>query len=70
MAQDKIIFQVGGMSCGHCVASIQEAVAALPGVQEVEVSLEQGTAAVIYDAELLNPEMIADAILDQGFELE
>ncbi len=37
--------KIEGMSCGHCVAAVQRALAAVPGVEEVlEVSLERGEA--------------------------
>ncbi|MBP0644918.1 heavy-metal-associated domain-containing protein, partial [Mycobacterium tuberculosis] len=33
-------FTVSGMTCGHCVASVEEEVSGIPGVQSVEVDLE------------------------------
>jgi copper chaperone len=36
-------YAVTGMTCAHCVASVTEEVQELPGVDEVEVSLETGT---------------------------
>ena len=36
-------YAVAGMTCGHCVASVTEEVQELPGVEQVEVSLESGT---------------------------
>ena len=41
-----MIFEVGGMSCGHCVVAITTAVSALPGVSEVDVDLGGGTVSV------------------------
>lgn len=35
----EIILSVTGMTCGGCVNSVQKVLAALPGVQRVEVSL-------------------------------
>ena len=32
--------KIKGMSCNHCVASIQKALSALEGVKSVDVSLE------------------------------
>jgi copper chaperone len=34
-----MVFEVRGMSCGHCVAAITSAVTALPGVTAVDVDL-------------------------------
>jgi copper chaperone len=42
-----IKLKIEGMTCGHCVASVKEALAAVPGVSgPVEVSLERGIALV------------------------
>lgn len=39
--------KIEGMSCGHCVMHVKEAIAKVPGVQgPVEVSLEKGEASV------------------------
>lgn len=39
--------KIAGMSCGHCVMHVKEALAKVPGVQgPVEVSLEKGEAIV------------------------
>ena len=45
-------FTVTGMTCGHCVMSVKEEVAELPGVTEVEVTLESGELKITADAEL------------------
>jgi len=39
-------FQVTGMNCPHCQASVQRAIAALPGVENVDVNLRGGSATV------------------------
>lgn len=39
-------WQVGGMRCSHCAASIQRCVSELTGVESVEVRWEQGTLTV------------------------
>lgn len=40
--------KIKGMSCNHCVASIQKALSALEGVKSVDVSLENEMATVEY----------------------
>ena len=35
-------YTVTGMTCGHCVASVTEEVQEIPGVENVEVTLETG----------------------------
>lgn len=62
------IFRVLGMSCQGCVRSVSRAIAALSGVEEVEVSLEEGVARVLYVPEQLSPDAIRAAIVEAGFE--
>ena len=35
-------YRVAGMSCGHCVSSVREEVAEIPGVDRVDVDLATG----------------------------
>jgi copper chaperone CopZ len=63
---------ITGMSCGHCVGHVQEALAGLPGVR-AEVDLAAGTATVRHPvavpvAELL--EAVAEAGYDAGVRAE
>ena len=39
-------YTVTGMTCGHCAAAVTGEVATVPGVAEVEVSVEAGTVVV------------------------
>jgi copper chaperone len=58
--------KIEGMSCGHCVSAVREALAAVPGVHQVtEVSLERGEAIIEGEADL--PALIA-AVQEQGYE--
>lgn len=43
---------ITGMTCGHCVAAVDSALSALPGVETVDVDLEAGTATVGSDGPL------------------
>jgi len=40
------LLRVGNMSCGHCVATVKDALEALDGVSQADVDLEGGTATV------------------------
>ena len=42
-----IIYQVEGMNCNHCAENVQRAIAAVEGVEHVEVSLHEGTACIL-----------------------
>lgn len=46
MAMETVRLRIEGMGCEGCVATVREALAALPGVRRVAVALDQGTAEV------------------------
>ena len=58
--------RIDGMSCGHCVKAVRDALAELPGV-EVE-RVEIGSATVAYDPSQTLPTQLADAVRDAGYE--
>lgn len=66
---EKTVLQVDGMSCGHCVKAVEDAVKALDGVDSVEVSLENKTATVAYDAAKATVEQMKEAIEDEGYDV-
>jgi len=45
-ADSCIIYNVEGMNCSHCAANVEKAIAAVEGVEHVEVSLHEGTASI------------------------
>ncbi len=57
---------IEGMSCGHCVRHVQEALSELAGVKSVEVSLEAGTA-VLEAPGNVQDEEITFAVEDAGY---
>lgn len=60
-------FKVTGMNCPHCQASVQRAIAALPGVESVEVDLRGGSATVDGDVDAC---AVIDAVRMAGFDGE
>jgi copper chaperone len=62
-----IQLSVTGMTCGGCVNSVRNVLAALPGVQSVEVTLNPGQALVVYDPARIAPAALKQAIIDAGF---
>lgn len=61
-----IELKITGMTCGHCVKAVTEALSAVAGVNRVaEVSLEQGAARVEGDADAT--QLIA-AVEEEGYE--
>ncbi|GAA0086187.1 heavy-metal-associated domain-containing protein [Clostridium sp. MB05] len=56
---------IEGMSCGHCVAHVKEALQELKGVSSVEVSLEEKNATI--ETTLDNNTLIS-AIDEAGYD--
>ena len=46
---ETVELKVEGMDCQGCVKSVTRMLCGVPGVEKVDVSLEQGRAAVTYD---------------------
>jgi copper chaperone CopZ len=59
-------FKLSGMSCSHCIKSVESALSGLP-VEKYEV--KQGSAYVEYDPEKLSKKQITDAIENMGYEV-
>ena len=59
---------VSGMTCGHCVSAVTMELSLLSSVTEVEVDLESGQVTINSDT-TLDPDQIATAIDDAGYEL-
>jgi copper chaperone len=55
--------------CDHCKMSLEDAVAALPGVQEVRVSVDERTLELTYDEDRLDRAAIIEAIEEQGYQV-
>jgi copper ion binding protein len=61
-------YTVTGMTCGHCVASVTEEVQEIPGVQDVEVTLETG-AVTVTTAEPIDDAAVKAAVEEAGYQL-
>lgn len=59
---------VEGMSCGHCVKHVKEALSELNGVTSVDVNLDAKVAVIEASAEVKD-EDIKFAIDDAGYEV-
>ena len=66
---ETVTLKVKGMTCMGCVRSVTNVLEPLPGVAQVEVSLEQGQATVRYDAGKAAPAQFKSAIAGAGFEV-
>jgi copper chaperone len=64
----RLTLKVPDMSCGHCVASISEAVKAVPGVGDVRVDLDGKLVEVEGDGLDMAP--VEQAVREAGYEPE
>jgi copper chaperone len=60
-----LTLHIEGMSCGHCLNAVRQALAELPGV-EIE-SVRIGRADLRYDERTLEPARIEAAVVDAGY---
>lgn len=58
--------EVSGMSCGHCVGAVREALAAVPGVKVDNVTI--GSASVSFDETQTTVGDLVDAVSEAGYE--
>lgn len=57
--------KVDGMSCGHCVMSVERALSEIEGVKVEQVKI--GSAVVQFDAAKVSASKIAEAVEDAGY---
>jgi copper chaperone len=64
------VLKVTGMTCGGCTGTVANALQAVTGVGDVNVSLSTGEAAVQYDERLTSPEQLKSAVKDAGYGVD
>lgn len=65
MPENETVFDVKGMTCDNCVHHVTEAAKRVPGVKNVQVSLQSNTATVEGD---FDQRKIIEAIEEEGYE--
>lgn len=63
---NELHFEIYGMSCGHCLASVRDALGSVPGVTVRDVQI--GKATVLVDPTQASVGAIIDAVQDAGYE--
>ena len=61
----QLTLHITGMSCGHCVAAVRQALSNLPTV-EIEF-IDLGRAEVSYDETILPADRLTAAVVDAGY---
>ncbi|OXB67626.1 hypothetical protein ASZ78_016749 [Callipepla squamata] len=68
MEARSIVIGVEGMTCHSCVQTIEQHVGKMNGIHNINVSLEDKNAVIIYDSKLHTPATLQEAICDMGFD--
>lgn len=68
MSEHTSTWQVTGMTCGHCVASVTEEIEEIDGVSAVDVVLETGTVTVTSSTDL-DRATVEAAVTEAGYAL-
>lgn len=61
-------FQIGGMTCGACVETIERMIRSQPGIESISVALLAEKATVTFDDSMWTPKKVAEEIEDTGFD--
>jgi copper chaperone len=65
---ETVELKVEGMDCEGCVKSVTRMLSGLPGVQQADVSLAQGSARVTYDASKVDVAQMKRAVERAGYK--
>ncbi|PAK44072.1 copper chaperone CopZ [Peribacillus simplex] len=65
-----VTLNVQGMSCGHCVNSIEGSVGQLEGINQVNVKLNDAQVEVTFNESQVSLDIIKETIEDQGYEVK
>lgn len=64
-----IMMNINGMTCLGCVNSVKSLLDKIPGVNDADVSLENGQVTIQYNAEKTDVNQFKEAIMEAGFEV-
>jgi len=66
--QQTTVYQVTGLTCGHCVQAVTDELSALDGVRDVAVELVEGGASsvTVVSAAPLEQQAVVDALDEAG----
>ncbi|MEV8183933.1 heavy-metal-associated domain-containing protein [Specibacter sp. NPDC078692] len=61
------VYELEGLTCGHCVQSVEESVRAVSGADSVTVTLVAGSISTLTVAGTATPEMVRAAVVTAGY---
>jgi copper chaperone len=62
-----LILKIDGMSCKHCVMSVEKAIGSVEGVRSSDIAV--GSASVTYDETKTSREAIVNAVRNAGYKV-
>ncbi len=68
MALETVSLSVRGMTCGNCARGVERKLLATSGVKKATVDLAGSRATVEYDSAAVQPEALAAAVRQLGYE--
>jgi copper chaperone len=66
---ESVQLKIGGMSCSGCVSSVMRTLKAVPGVEDVAVTLEPGVAQVRFDPRQTSVPVLRAAVEEAGYDV-
>ncbi|HRI29664.1 MAG TPA: cation transporter [Chitinophagales bacterium] len=69
MSEKRLILNVETMTCNHCTNFVKNTLNELNGVINTEMSLQDGTATVTFDPELIGADAIAGSLDDTPYRV-
>ncbi|MFV0593889.1 MAG: heavy-metal-associated domain-containing protein [Draconibacterium sp.] len=66
----EVSLSIGGMTCDHCVMSVEKGINSLEGIEAVKVTLDDSTAVVKYNASVLKLADIKEAVKKRGYKVK
>ena len=67
---ERITLTAPDISCGHCVATVKDAVGSLPGVAAVEANADSKRVDVAYDPDRVSLAQIRAALDEAGYPVQ
>lgn len=64
------LLKVTGMTCGSCTSKVTNALKAVSGVSDVNVSLSAGQATVQFDEQKTSSDQLKSAVKDAGYGVD
>ncbi|MEG3618700.1 heavy metal translocating P-type ATPase [Magnetovibrio sp. PR-2] len=66
--ETRLRFNIKGMGCASCVATIENSLSSVPGVESANVNFANNTADVSYNQDQVTPDDIFEAVRDVGYQ--